>query len=214
MAKNPPRNRLRKSSSQDAAATLAPIPVSRYVLFFSLAIVGAAADLISKQVAFQWRGMPGQQAEWWLWPHYVGIETSLNPGALFGMGAGYSWLFATLSVAAGFGILTWLFVYGAARDTLLTFALGCVTAGILGNLYDRLGLWHWQGVPAGYERYACCVRDWILFRYGAHTWPNFNIADSLLVSGAGLLVWHAIRYREPQPATSPAELPQTAASKP
>jgi signal peptidase II len=180
----------------NSAAGGGSIPNSRYVLYFGLALLGGAADLLSKQWVFQWRGMPGEQPIWWLWEGCVGVETSLNPGALFGMGAGYSWLFACLSIAAAAGILTWLFIYGAARDRLLTIALGCVTAGIIGNLYDRLGLWHLGGIPAGYEPFANCVRDWILLRYQQHTWPNFNIADSLLVSGAALLVWHAIWFRE------------------
>jgi lipoprotein signal peptidase len=30
------------------------------------------------------------------------------------------------------------------------------------------------------------------------TWPNFNIADSLLVCGACLLMWHAFIWREPK----------------
>ena len=36
------------------------------------------------------------------------------------------------------------------------------------------------------------VRDWILLQWNdAWRWPNFNIADSLLVVGAILLLWHA-----------------------
>jgi signal peptidase II len=182
-----------------------PIPLGRYLLFFGIAILGAATDLLTKEWAFEWRGMPGQQPEWWLIQGYVGIETSLNPGALFGMGKGYSWVFASLSVVAGLGILSWLFLFGAARDRWLTIALGCVTAGILGNLYDRLGLWHLSGVPRGYEAYANCVRDWILFRYRGDirwTWPNFNIADSLLVGGAIMLVLHAAWQKDDKPAAN------------
>jgi signal peptidase II len=40
------------------------------------------------------------------------------------------------------------------------------------------------------------VRDWILLRYGQFTWPNFNIADSLLVVGTGMLLWSGFRERE------------------
>lgn len=185
----------------------APVPLTRYLIFFAIAIVGGAADLLTKEWAFAWRGMPGQQPEWWLVQGYVGIETSLNPGALFGMGKGYSWVFASLAVVAGLGILSWLFLFGAARDRWLTIALGCVTAGILGNLYDRLGLWHLGGIPRGYEDYANCVRDWILFRYRGDvkwTWPNFNIADSLLVVGAIMLALHAFWHKdEDDAATDP-----------
>ena len=63
-------------------------------------------------------------------------------------------------------------------------------AGIMGNLYDRLGLWV---VPGREEERLPEVRDWILLRYGEFSWPNFNVADSLLVSGAILLMWQSLR---------------------
>ena len=116
------------------------VPVSRWVLFFSLAVGGSAADLASKSWMFQRLGMPGEKPVWWMWTDIFGFQTSLNEGALFGMGQGMVMLFSALSVAAALVILCWLFLAGAARNTLLTAALGCVTAGIFGNLYDRLGL--------------------------------------------------------------------------
>jgi signal peptidase II len=134
--------------------------------------------------------MPGEKPVWWIWEPYFGIETALNPGALFGMGAGFGLGFALLSIVAAVGILVWLFWFQAAHDLLLTIALGCVSGGIGGNLYDRLGLWQEPGVPGAFRNE---VRDWILFRYHEYTWPNFNIADSLLVCGAGLLLWHGLR---------------------
>ncbi len=48
----------------------------------------------------------------------------------------------------------------------------------LGNLYDRLGLWWQSDYPV---EWRSGVRDWILLCYKGLTWPNFNIADSLLV---------------------------------
>ena len=69
-----------------------------------------------------------------------------------------------------------------------------MTGGILGNLYDRLGLWT-VGVENLPRIYA--VRDWIRISYGNLVWPNFNLADSLLVCGALLLVWHAFRAPPP-----------------
>jgi signal peptidase II len=75
-------------------------------------------------------------------------------------------------------------------------ALGCVTAGILGNLYDRLGLPDilWPGRIAEIGQPVHAVRDWILVRWDDRwTWPNFNIADSLLVCGAIALVLNALR---------------------
>jgi signal peptidase II len=134
---------------------------------------------------------------WWVWEPYFGIETALNTGALFGMGAGKSHFFALLSIVAMLAILGWLFWGGAARDWWLTIALGSVMGGILGNLYDRLGLWGGPGLPGELQT---AVRDWILIRYGAFTWPNFNVADSLLVCGAAMLLWHAFREQRTPPA--------------
>lgn len=170
------------------------VPKNRYAVFFSLAVVGCALDLLTKYWVFQWRGMPQEHNEWWIWEGYIGIQTALNRGALFGLGEGFGFFFAVLSVFAAAGILIWLFCFKAARDLLLTIALGCVTGGICGNLYDRLGLWHNGNVPEGYEH---AVRDWILLRYQGHTWPNFNIADSLLVCGAIMLAWHGFIRKEP-----------------
>jgi len=172
------------------------VPASRIALFFSIATLGCLADLVSKRIVFDWLGMPGEQPVWWLIDGWFGFHTSLNQGALFGLGQGYVSVFALLSVIAAVGVFVWLFVYGAAADRLLTIALACVTAGILGNLYDRLGL-HGLTWPAGYVGHApgtsvYAVRDWILVMIGSWPWPTFNIADSLLVCGAGLLIWHGI----------------------
>jgi signal peptidase II len=180
-------------SAQPSAIGNSPLPFSRYLTYFGLALAGAGLDLFSKQAMFRWRGLPRANNEWWIVEPYFGIETSVNRGALFGMGAGYWWLFASLSVLALLGILTWLFAFRAARDRWITVALGLVSGGIVGNLYDRLGLWDARGLPPEYHH---GVRDWILWRYGEYTWPNFNIADSLLVTGAIMLVVHSLIWRD------------------
>jgi signal peptidase II len=162
------------------------VPRTRYVLFVVIAVVGCVADLWTKHWVFHWRGMPRPDNEWWVWEPFIGIETAINPGALFGMGSGWGHLFAVLSLLAAAGILLAIFRYGAARDLPITVALGAILGGILGNLYDRLGFWYPPGMPGEWRTE---VRDWILFRYGDFTWPNFNIADCLLVVGAALLMW-------------------------
>jgi signal peptidase II len=186
-------------SGRDPRGGKHPLPRSRYWTYFGIAMVGAAVDLFTKEAVFRWRGLPRAGNEWWIIEDHFGIETSVNPGALFGMGEGFWWLFASLSVLALIGIMTWLFVYKAADDRWITVALGFVTAGILGNLYDRLGLWDTRGL---HEKLHHGVRDWILFQWKESglkifdPWPNFNIADSMLVTGAIMLVVHAFVWRE------------------
>lgn len=172
------------------AAHLAHSKIPRFLgWFFTTAIIGCVADLWTKAAAFARMGPPtGTPHIHWLIKDYVGIETALNFGAVFGLGQGKVWFFALMSLVALAGIFYWLFARNASHDKLLTITLGIITGGILGNLYDRLGLW------SGFDTFA--VRDWIRLSYGSYVWPNFNIADSLLVVGAGLLVWHS--FRNPQ----------------
>jgi len=169
------------------------IAASRYWLFALPAILGFAIDLATKAWVFSIPTLRNGDINW-LWTGHVGIELSRNWGALFGIGQGMVWLFAALGVVAALAIPCWLFVFGAARDGWLTFALGCIMAGVLGNLYDRLGLsgedWAGPGRHAPQAIYA--VRDWILWQANDRwRWPNFNVADSLLVTGAGILLLHA-----------------------
>lgn len=168
----------------------------RAMLFGSLAAVGCLADLVTKYLVFRhpdlYRG-----SEWWLWQGHVGIQKSLNEGALFGMGQGGVGVFALFSLTAAAAIPVWLFRFRAAEDRGLTIALGLVMGGILGNLHDRLGLsgltWdRFDPTRAGQPVHA--VRDWILVQWNQQwVWPNFNLADALLVCGACLLLLQTLR---------------------
>jgi signal peptidase II len=170
------------------------LPTNRFFLFAIPAALGSAADLLTKEWMFSWPELRAGGTHWF-WTGHVGLQLSWNEGALFGMGQGMVWLFAALSIAAAVAIPVWLFWFGAARDAWLTVALGCVMGGVLGNLYDRLGLHgeHWPvGPRAGTQIYA--VRDWILWQLDDRwRWPNFNIADSLLVVGACAIFLHLLR---------------------
>ncbi len=170
---------------------------NRFLLFAVVAASGCAADLATKAWVFDRLGAFNGVTEW-IWKDRVGLQTSLNEGALFGMGQGGVPVFIALSVAAGIGILAWMARGETSRHRLVTVALACIFAGILGNLYDRLGLpglrWPVDYPPHHAGDLVHAVRDWIRVMIYGHTWPNFNIADSLLVCGAILLVWHAWRY--------------------
>ncbi len=161
----------------------------RITAFFLIAAACCGLDLWSKHAVFEWRGMPGRNGIYWIVDGYFGIETALNNGALFGMGQGYTWFFAGLSILALIGIAYW-YCWAAWRDRVLTLALGSILGGIGGNLYDRLGLWPIPGFP---DQSVTRVRDWILMCWGPDlVWPNYNIADCCLVFGAGLLMFHLL----------------------
>jgi signal peptidase II len=190
-------------ASSITSATTGVVPRTRFVLFIVTAAIGCAADLLTKAWAFSTPALRAGEINW-LWQGHVGIQLSRNLGALFGVGQGKFAYFALLSIGAAIAIPVWLFVFRAARDIWLTFALGCVMGGVLGNLYDRLGLsgdaWYGPGNTAPEAVHA--VRDWILWQVNDNwRWPNFNIADSLLVVGVGILLLHAFLHAEPPAQT-------------
>ena len=169
--------------------------------YIVVTFAGLAADLATKHWVFQTLGMPGEynanaaNGVYWIWQDVIGFQTSLNSGALFGFGAGQTTILVILSLIFLAGIIGYLVLW-AWRSLFLSIILGMITAGICGNLYDRLG-WHGLVYPEGYPSagepiYA--VRDWILVMLGSFPWPNFNIADSLLVCSVILLLLHGILF--------------------
>ncbi len=165
--------------------------VMTWAVFTTLVTLTTAADLITKALAFENLGMPGTSPGWTVVNNMLWYRTSLNEGALFGLGQGMGWFFISVSVAALIGILITVSWLRIRNDAVLLVALACITGGILGNLYDRLGIpslrWHAPLSRQGEPVFA--VRDWIHFRLeGIIDWPIFNLADSFLVFGAGLLL--------------------------
>lgn len=175
---------------------------TRWVLFWSLALGGAAFDLTTKSLIFARVGPPGSPARVVV-PDLLEIRTSYNRGALWGFGndlAYSSQIFAALSIVAALAICYWLFVRGAAADWRLTAALGLIMAGALGNCFDRLAYGH--------------VRDFVHFHVDAINFDCaiFNFADNMLVLGAVGLMLLALRPEEPH--TQESEPSATSASVP
>ena len=104
-----------------------------------------------------------------------------NPGAAFSfLSSAPGWqreLFVGIALAASALILYLLRKH--AHDRLFCFALSLILGGALGNVIDRL----WLGA----------VVDFLdVHAFGYH-WPAFNLADSAISLGAGLLIWDALR---------------------
>ena len=168
-------------------------------LFVAIALAGLAADLLTKYWVYQALEMSEPGYVYWVWQDVVGFQTSLNTGALFGFGAGQTIILVILSLVFLAGIILYVVLW-AWHSLFLSAILGMITAGICGNLYDRLG-WHgliwteWNAPsPAMVGQPAYAVRDWIYCMIGTFSWPNFNIADSLLVCSIILLLLHELLF--------------------
>lgn len=201
-----------KHANDDAFLLFAdPVSVGRGLMLVAILVCGVLADLLTKQFIFgshfQEDRVGGAQPVW-LIGSWLGIQTSTNQGALFGMGQGLSVVFAVLSVAALAVLIYLLFVKRWANDLFIAITFAMIAGGIIGNLYDRLGLWHDVNIA---PEHANAVRDWIHFRWAGgpkifDPWPNFNIADCLLVCGAILLCFHAFFIQPKMEAAANAKL--------
>jgi signal peptidase II len=171
-------------------------------LFAAIAVLAAGGDLLTKHLVFRRLGMPGTSPPITLVDGVLWLETNLNEGALFGMGQGMGMAFAAVSVAAIIGILVMMARPATRTDHRLVAALGLIVGGIVGNLYDRLGLpgLTWHAPPERLGGPVLAVRDWIhVVVPGVIDWPIFNLADTWLVIGAALLLVASLRT----PAATP-----------
>ncbi|MFA6178173.1 MAG: signal peptidase II [Candidatus Methylopumilus sp.] len=107
-----------------------------------------------------------------------------NEGAAFsflaGAGGWQRLFFSAIALIASVVIIYLLRKH--SQQKLFCFALALVLAGALGNLYDRLTL--------GY------VVDFLFFHYQSYYWPAFNVADSAITCGVGLLLLDS--FKKPQ----------------
>jgi len=169
-------------------------------LFLVVTATAAAVDLASKSWLFHTQGMPGESPAIPLAPPWLALETNLNEGALFGVGQGLGAFFAAVSVAAIAGIVALVAQPKTRADRWVLVALGLVVGGIVGNLYDRLGLpgLRWHAPVSRIGQPVLAVRDWIHFEIpGILDWPIFNLADSWLVIGAFMLLLSSFSGGEP-----------------
>ncbi len=175
--------------ANQSAAKPRPSRGAYALVFFLIAILAAFLDLGTKSWIFGRLGMPGESGPLWVWNGVFGFQTALNEGALFGMGQGFVLAFAFLSMAMLAGIVIWL-LGPFYKNRFLVAVMGLISGGIVGNLFDRLGLHHLRWSEDGYhvaETPVYAVRDWLLVMIGSYHWPNFNLADSYLVVGVILL---------------------------
>ena len=124
----------------------------------------------------------------WVIGDLVQIWHVRNAGAAFSLFQGGMLLFIVISVLS-IGMVVYFHRTLRDRDTWLHVVLGVVLGGTLGNFADRLRL--------GY------VTDWLSVGIGELRWPTFNVADSSIVIGIGVLVV-VLAFASPDRSEAPA----------
>ncbi|ORJ54911.1 signal peptidase II [Geothermobacter hydrogeniphilus] len=123
--------------------------------------------------------------------NFFNITYVRNRGAAFGMLADSSLrmpLFIIIAIVAGGAILFYLHRM-TDEQKLGATALALIFSGAIGNLVDRIRLGE--------------VIDFLDAHWYGHHWPAFNIADSAITVGVGLLIldmWREDRRKKREDA--------------
>jgi len=119
-------------------------------------------------------------------PGVFDIVRSENRGVAFGLfnasnSQWQTWLLVLLAAAAvvGVSIVLWR---PERLDRLARWGFALILGGAAGNVVDRIL----------YGR----VTDFLLFYFRDYQWPAFNVADSAIVIGSGLLAVSLLRPKQ------------------
>ncbi len=108
---------------------------------------------------------------------YFNLTLAHNYGAAFsflaGAGGWQRWFFIGLSLVISVALVVWLKKL-SSHAKLEAVSISLILGGAIGNVIDRI--------------YFGYVIDFLDVYYGAYHWPVFNIADSAICIGAGLLI--------------------------
>ncbi|MBD8512806.1 signal peptidase II [Photobacterium sp. CAU 1568] len=117
------------------------------------------------------------------WPNRIEVLPFFNLLYVHNYGAAFSflsdasgwqrWLFTAIALGVTALLMVWM-RRTPASHIMVNSAYALIIGGALGNLFDRL--------------YHGFVVDFLDFYIGQHHWPAFNIADSAICVGAGLII--------------------------
>ncbi len=147
------------------------------------------------------RLVPGESIE--IVPGVVHFTLVRNTGMAFGLLSGIdiplkSLLMTFLSIAA-LAAVVYYALRGPGGSRMTHAGLALILGGALGNIVDRARL--------GY------VIDFVDVFYRDLHWPAFNVADSSICVGVGLLLLDSLRRHEPALGTEPEVAPGSGAGE-
>jgi len=130
-----------------------------------------ALDQLTKWIAVLNLQPEGWEGSVHLWEGVLHLTYVKNPGAAWGMLADHRWVFMVFSTVAIIGLGIYLFGF-SKEPGWVKVSLALVIGGGIGNMIDRV----WLG-------YVVDFIDFTLINF-----PVFNVADSCVTVGAGILM--------------------------
>lgn len=119
-------------------------------------------------------------------PDFLHLTLVRNSGMAFGLLSGsdvpYKTVLVTFLSLGALAAVVYYALLSTRSETLTRFGLAFILGGAVGNIIDRIRL--------GY------VVDFVDVFYHDTHWPAFNVADSCICVGVGLLILDSFRRRE------------------
>uniref|UniRef100_A0A7V4G9L4 Lipoprotein signal peptidase n=1 Tax=Desulfobacca acetoxidans TaxID=60893 RepID=A0A7V4G9L4_9BACT len=147
----------------------------KLTVFLPLLVVGVALDQLTKVLMAEWLTLGGQYP---VIKGFFNLVHIRNRGAAFGLLSNFSpefaWVFFIATTTVVLAVVAYLWWRLSEDQTLALWGYSLIFTGAVGNLIDRVRLGE--------------VIDFIDLYLGRYHWPAFNVADSLVCVGAGLLV--------------------------
>ena len=117
---------------------------------------------------------------------FIYLVHSKNPGIAFGVFADSPSPGMRILLICGsavvIGVLAWLFVAGHSGGRLTAAGLALLLGGATGNVTDRI--------------VHGAVTDFFEVWLGSYHWPAFNVADSAITVGAGLIILDVLLFHK------------------
>jgi signal peptidase II len=152
--------------------------VTKQYFIWKLAYLGVAAGIfLIDQTTKAWVTRSLRFSDMPLIEGFLNLTYAQNPGVAFSMfdqqGDAGRWGLSIVALVAG-ALVLYFFWRTPRTDDRVMGALALLLAGIAGNVTDRIRLGH--------------VIDFIDVQFGNWHYPTFNVADSAICIGAGLLL--------------------------
>lgn len=145
-------------------------------MLITILVVGVALDQVTKFLVVRYMALGAQVP---VIQGFFNLVHVHNRGGAFSLLANlspdFAWMFFVATTTLVLLVVGYLWWRLPDREWLSALGFSLIMAGALGNLIDRVRLGE--------------VIDFLDFYLGRHHWPAFNVADSLVCLGAGVLIW-------------------------
>jgi signal peptidase II len=163
----------------------------RNVVFVSVTLLGLVFDQVTKWWVVA--NLRKDVDEISVIPGLFSLVHRQNPGAAFGLFRDFEyrhWLFLVFTLIAA-GVIVDLFRRLPPNDRFMAATLGLILSGAVGNAIDRVAK---QTVTDFLKVYTDIpsIAGWLQANGWPNEWPSFNVADSALVVGVAMYLFHQL----------------------